>query len=308
MKIGLLFAGQGSQYVGMGKDIYEKYDSAKKVYDNVELDFDIKDLCFNGPSEKLNDTAYAQSSILVTSMAIASVLKENNIEASYVAGLSLGEYSALCYANAFSINDAAKVVRERGKIMANALPIGTTTMMAVLNTDIDIIKEVCNEVKGVCEIANYNCPGQIVITGEKNTLEEAKEKLLLRGARRVVELNVSGAFHSSLLESASLELKEVLEGIKINKPEIPVIYNISGKEEDMNIIDILTKQIKSSVYFMQSISYMLDNGVNTFIEIGPGSSLKNFVKKINSDVTIYSLDKVEDIEKLLEEIKQWKRK
>ena len=306
MKIGFLFAGQGSQHIGMGKDLYDNYEEAKNVFDNISLDYDVKDLCFNGPEEMLNDTAYAQSSMLTTSVAIAEVVKAQGIVPEYVAGLSLGEYSALCFAGAFDVNTAAHITRERGKIMANALPKGTSGMAAILNLDEQVIADVCAEVAkdyGVCQIANYNCPGQIVITGTSTAIEKACELLLEKGARRAIPLNVSGAFHSSLLETASKELHEVLKQSDISKPEIKVVYNISGKEESEDVTDILTKQIKSSVYFMQSIQYMIDQGVDTFIEIGPGSALKGFVRKISRDVKVYSVENTETLNKMLDEVR-----
>ena len=305
MKIGFLFAGQGSQYVGMGKDLYENYPEARRVYDDIKLDFDVKELCFNGPIEKLKDTEYAQSSILATSMAIVEVVKSYGIVPDYVAGLSLGEYSALCYAGAFDIDTALSITRERGKIMANALPKGTTSMAAVLGMDEKIVEEVCSEVSksyGVCELANYNCPGHIVITGENKAIEKAQEILLEKGAKRVMVIG-EGAFHSSLLNDASLKLSEVLKSKFITKPNVKVLYNVSGNEECSDLVDNLTKQIKSSVYFMQEVEYMIDKGVDTFIEIGPGSVLKGLVKRINGSVLVYSVDSVETIKTLIEEIK-----
>lgn len=306
MKIGFLFAGQGTQYVGMGKEFYDHYEEAKNVFDSVKLDYDLKELCFNGSQEKLNDTAYAQSSLLTTSLAIAHVIKAQGILPEYVAGLSLGEYSALCFAGAFDVKDAALITRERGKIMANALPRGTSGMAAVLNLDEQVILEVCKQVTkdiGVCQIANYNCPGQIVISGTTLAIEEASKLLLEKGARRIVPLNVSGAFHSSLLEDASKQLNKVLKQATITKPKMKVVYNISGKEEDADITEILTKQIKSSVYFMQSIKYMIDQGVDTFIEIGPGTTLKGFVRKISRDVKVYSVENCDTLQKMLDEVK-----
>lgn len=305
MKIGFLFAGQGSGYVGMGKDLYENYDEAKKIYDSINIGFDLKELCFEGPKEKLLDTEYAQSCILATSIAIAEVIKSYGIVPEYVAGLSLGEYSALCYANAFDFNTALEITKERGKIMANALLKGTTSMAAVIGLDENIIKSVCNDLNkdyGVCEIANYNSLDQIVITGENKAIKIAQEKLLEKGAKRVI-ITSDRAFHSSLLEEASVQLKEVLQSKEINKPVIKVVYNISGKEETGDLVDILTKQIKSSVYFRQQIEYMIKKGVNTFIEIGPGSVLTSLVKRINSDVKVYSVDSVESIKKMIEEVK-----
>lgn len=305
MKIGFIFAGQGAQYVGMGKEFYAQYEEARNVFDGVNVDFTLKNVCFEGPKDMLDDTAYAQCCILTTSMAIAEVIKAHGITPDYVAGLSLGEYSALCFAGAMNVNDAANIVRQRGKLMANALPKGTTSMAAVLNCDEAVILEVCNEVSniGVCQIANYNCPGQIVITGEKDAVAKASELLLEKGARRVVPLNVSGAFHSSLLEDASKQLHEVLSKYELKKPSIPVVYNISGKEEDAPLIDIMTKQIKNSVYFMQSIEYMIANGVEAFVEIGPGSSLSSFVRKVNREIPVYSVDSQESLEKMLGALK-----
>ncbi|RGD73012.1 ACP S-malonyltransferase [Anaerofustis stercorihominis] len=305
MKIGFLFAGQGTQSVGMGKELYDTYSEAKEVFDSVKLDYDVKELCFNGPKETLDDTAYSQSAILTTSMAIANVVKSKGIDPDYVCGLSLGEYSALCYAGAFSVNEAANIVRKRGQIMANALPKGTSKMVAVMNFDKDIIKEICEEVKseGVCEIANYNSPAQIVITGEVKAVDKACEILKEKGARRLIPLNVSGAFHSSLLENASMELNEVLGKYEINKPSIPVLYNVTGGEYDGDIKEILTKQIKSSVYFMQMVEYMIDKDVEAFVEIGPGKVLKGFVRKINKNIPVYSVEDNKSLEEMIGALK-----
>lgn len=281
MKTAFLFSGQGAQYPGMGKELYETYDAAKQVFDAVSLDFDVKKLCFEGPAEQLNDTQYAQACIFVTSMAAAAVLKEKGITPDVCAGLSLGEYSALCYGGSFDVATGAAIVRERGKLMANALPAGTSAMSAVMMLDKEAILEACHEVAeiGVCEIANYNCPGQIVITGEKDAVAAAGEKCLAKGARRVIPLQVSGAFHSSLLREAGKELAKVLSGYELKASSIPVYNNISGTIEQGSLIDILSKQISSSVYFEQTIMNMLEDGVTTFIEVGPGKAVSGFVKK-----------------------------
>lgn len=173
MKTAFLFSGQGAQYPGMGKDLYENYDSAKAVFDSIATDFDVKTLCFEGSKEQLDDTQYTQVAIFAHAMAAAAVLQENGIHADVTAGLSLGEYSALCYADCFSVQAGAEILRERGKLMANALPSGTSAMAAVLMLDKEAILNACEAVQdiGVCEIANYNCPGQIVITGEKAAVE-----------------------------------------------------------------------------------------------------------------------------------------
>ncbi len=300
MKIGFLFAGQGSQVVGMGKDIYDNYQIAKDIYSY--LDSNIKDVSFNGPKELLDETMYAQPSILASSLAIAKILERNNIIPSFVCGLSLGEYSALAFSNVFNINVAIKLVTKRGEIMQNALPKNETGMVAVLGMDSNIILEEIKKVNGVCEIANYNCPGQIVISGEIKALDEAINLLTLKGARKCIKLNVSGAFHSSLLEGASLKLKEELDKYELGDKTYEIVYNTYGEPSNIDIKTILTNQIKSSVKFEQSIRYMLDNGVDTFIEIGPGNTLAGFVKKINKEVNVYSAFNMESLNKVIGEL------
>ena len=304
MKIGFLFAGQGSQHPGMGKDFYEQYDAARRLYDSIDIDIPLKELCFNGTQEQLNDTAVAQPCILATSSAIAAVLSEKGIHADVAAGLSLGEYSALAYAGVFTPQEGAKLVRQRGKIMAAALPEGTSGMAAVLNTEESVIAEVCAEVKeiGVCEIANYNCPGQIVISGQKDAVAAASEKLKARGARRVIPLQVSGAFHTSLLNEASVQLREVLDTYAFGEEEIPVINNVSGKVETRDLREVLQEQICHSVHFTQSLQAMIDMGVELFIEIGPGHALSGFVRKTTKEVPVYHIDTTEDLEKVLKEV------
>ena len=304
MKIGFLFAGQGSQHPGMGKDFYEQYDAARRLYDSIDIDIPVKELCFNGTQEQLNDTAVAQPCILATSSAIAAVLSEKGIHADVAAGLSLGEYSALAYAGVFTPQEGAKLVRQRGKIMAAALPEGTSGMAAVLNTEESVIAEVCAEVKeiGVCEIANYKCPGQIVISGQKEAVAAASEKLKARGARRVIQLQVSGAFHTSLLNEASVQLREVLDTYAFGEEEIPVINNVSGKVETRDLREVLQEQICHSVHFTQSLQAMIDMGVELFIEIGPGHALSGFVRKTTKEVPVYHIDTTEDLEKVLKEV------
>ena len=304
MKIGFLFAGQGSQHPGMGKDFYEQYDAARRLYDSIDTDIPVKELCFNGTQEQLNDTAVAQPCILATSSAIAAVLSEKGIHADVAAGLSLGEYSALAYAGVFTPQEGAKLVRQRGKIMAAALPEGTSGMAAVLNTEESVIAEVCAEVKeiGVCEIANYNCPGQIVISGQKEAVAAASEKLKARGARRVIPLQVSGAFHTSLLNEASVQLREVLDTYAFGEEEIPVINNVSGKVETRDLREVLQEQICHSVHFTQLLQAMIDMGVELFIEIGPGHALSGFVRKTTKEVPVYHIDTTEDLEKVLKEV------
>lgn len=286
MKIAFCFAGQGAQYIGMGKDFYENLELVKKIYDAFP---EIKDLCFN-ENELLNQTAYAQKAMLLTSYAIANALKEKGIVPEFACGLSLGEYSALAFANAWKIEDAIEIISNRGRIMQNALPLGTTKMAAIIGLDRNTILETLKKVdNGVVEIANYNCPGQIVITGTNEAVDKACALLLEAKARRAIPLNVSGAFHSSLLNNASVELKEVLDRFVPAKPTYRIVYNVSGKEETRPLNDILKDQICHSVYFEDSVKYLLEQGVDTFVEIGPGKALTGFIRKISPTATIYNV-------------------
>ncbi len=296
MKIAFLFAGQGVQYVGMGKELYENSSTFKNVFDN--LDKELIDICFNGPSEVLNDTCNAQPLICATSIGIALTLKEKGITPSYSAGLSLGEYSALAFNDVLSVKDTLDIVKQRGNIMSKALPSGTTGMAAVINSDVETINSVINEI-GKLEIANYNSPKQIVITGDINSIDKSIEKFKELKVR-AIKLNVSGAFHSSYLNDASIKLNEVLNKYEFKKPSNPVVFNVSGKQEDENVIELLTKQIKSSVLFLQSIEYMINNGVDTFIEIGPGKTLSSFVGQTSKEVKVYTVESLESIEGLVD--------
>ncbi len=296
MKIGFCFAGQGSQFVGMGHDLYEAYEEVRKLYDAYP---EIRDLCFL-ENEQLNQTAYAQKAMLLTSYAIASILRKNGIEPEYANGLSLGEYSALAFAGVWSLEDAIKIVTERGRIMQEALPLNTTAMAAVIGLDRDtILSGIANH----CEIANYNCPGQIVITGTIQGVQIASEQLLKLGAKKVIPLNVSGAFHSSLLVPASKKLRKVLDQYEPKMPQYKIIYNVSGKEETRPINELLEEQICHSVYFEDSIRTMLKQGVDTFIEIGPGKALTGFIKRIDRSLKVYTVTDVESINQCLEGIK-----
>ena len=300
MKIAFLFAGQGAQAVGMGKDFYDNYPLAKVIYDNYP---EIKDLCFEGPAEKLNQTAYAQKAMLLTSYTIASILKSNGIEPEYACGLSLGEYSALAFANTWKLDEAIEIITSRGEIMQNALPLGTSKMAAVIGLDRNIILDTIKNVDGICEIANYNCPGQIVITGDNKGVDAAMPLLTAAGAKRVLPLNVSGAFHSSLLIPASKELRKTLDKFSPNKPIYKIIYNVSGKEEEKPLNDLLEAQICHSVYFEDSLKYLKEQGVDTFVEIGPGKTLAGLVRKTLTDVKCYSVVDVASLNQLLEELK-----
>lgn len=307
MTTAFLFAGQGSQIVGMAKDFYDHCPESRELMDSLTCDYDIKKLCFEGPQESLNDTAYAQSSIVAASLTILEAIKTKGIQGDVCAGLSLGKYSALCYAGAMDAQSAIDIVRQRGILMANALPAGTTGMSAVLGLSAEKIEEVCKEIQSkglVLEIANYNCPGQIVVTGQKEALEKAEALLMEKGARRVLPLTVSGAFHSSLLQDASLELEKVLQQSKLSLPKIPVYHNISGDKENVSstndLIEILKQQICHSVRFEQTIRNMIRDGVDTFVEIGPGKTLSGFVRKVDRSVKVYTINTVKDLEGMVE--------
>ena len=301
MKTAFLFSGQGAQYPGMGKDLYENYDSAKAGFDSIATDFDVKTLCFEGSKEQLDDTQYTQVAIFAHAMAAAAVLQENGIHADVTAGLSLGEYSALCYADCFSVQAGAEILRERGKLMANALPSGTSAMAAVLMLDKEAILNACEAVQdiGVCEIANYNCPGQIVITGEKAAVEACGKKCLEAGARRVIPLQVSGAFHSSLLQEAGKQLHQVLSAYELKTPRIPVLHNLTARIADRPLIDLLSEQISHSVLLEDTIRNMLADGVDTFIEVGPGKAVSGFVKTWAKGMDV-NIQHVEDAASLAE--------
>lgn len=295
-----IFPGQGSQYTGMGKDFYNTYDEAKAVYKlaSEASGLDIEELCFT-ENEKLNITEYTQIAMLATEVAILKVLESKGIRANVAAGLSLGEYGALAAADVMDLKDLFYIIRKRGIFMQEAYPTGGA-MVAVLGLDSDTIEDVCYKTQGIVSIANYNCPGQIVITGEESAVLAASETLSAAGAKRCVQLKVSGPFHSKLLEDAGKKLEEELFRIEIRKPSIPYISNIDALDvtEAEPIKTLLKNQISHSVCWQQTMEKMIADGVDTFIEIGPGKTLSGFLKKINKDVTCISIDKLEDLEKL----------
>lgn len=305
MKTAFIFAGQGTQYVGMGKSLYEASEDAAELFDN-SLGSALKEICFNGPEEALRDTANAQPCIVTCSIAAARELEKRGVKCDYAAGLSLGEYSALAYAKAMTVDDAIDIVKQRGIIMSEALPEGTSAMAAVIGASLDMIEDVICQAGGVLEIANYNSPKQIVITGEAESLDRAIVLFKDRNVR-CIKLNVSGAFHCSLLKEAGRKLRKVIDKYELHSPEIPVVFNASGKVEDSNLSEILERQIQSSVKFMQSIEYMIEEGVDTFIEIGPGKVLSGFIRQIDKNVRVFAVDGFDTIERTVELINEQDR-
>lgn len=300
-KIAFIFPGQGAQYCGMGQDFYEQTALGKEIYDTASglLGFSVPELCFE-KNDRLDITEYTQAAMVTTSIAMMRVLEaEKGVKPDVAAGLSLGEYCALAASGVMSDADAIRTVRERGILMQKAVPSGIGAMAAILSLDAFAIEEVLSGMEGV-QIANYNCPGQIVISGRKEKVEEASEKLLAAGAKRAILLNVSGPFHSEMLTGAGEKLFDFLEGVSISDPFIPYVSNVTAKyvTDGMLVKDLLKKQVSSSVRWQQSVETMLADGVDTFIEIGPGKTLAGFIKKIKRDVSVFNIEKLEDLDKV----------
>lgn len=304
MKTAWIFAGQGAQSVGMGKDFYDQYPTFRKMMDTPVLDFDLKQLCFEENS-LLNNTAYAQSCIFAVSAGMAQLLKEEGLVPEAVLGLSLGEYTAYWCADSFDFEAGLQLTRQRGMLMDRALPEGEGAMAAILMLDEAKIKQACHEASpyGIVEIANYNAPGQIVITGQTQAVLKTMEICLEKGARRTIRLQVSGAFHSSLLQDAAKQLEEVLNQTKIEGPRLPVVSNCTGRFEKEPVRSLLKRQLTSSVYFENSIRMLVEQGFTTFVEIGPGKTCSSFVKKISPEAQTYNVGNVETFKQVVAALK-----
>lgn len=299
-KTAFLFPGQGVQKCGMGKDFYENSSQAAKLFEKASdaLGLDMKALCFE-ENARLDQTEYTQAALVTTYLAMCRELESRGVKPDITAGLSLGEYAAIAVAGAMSDLDAIRLVRKRGMLMQNTVPAGEGAMCAILALDEKKIEEVLNEIPDVT-IANYNCPGQIVITGKTAAVEMAAALLKEAGARRTLMLNVSGPFHSPMLEPAGAALRQELEQVTFQKLQIPYVTNVNACEitDVSEIPELLVRQMYSPVRWMQSMEYMLKNGVDTFVEIGPGKTLEGFLKKINRNVQVHHVSCWEDLEQI----------
>ena len=305
-KIAFVFPGQGAQYVGMGKDFYETFLESREVFEvaSEASGLDLMALCFE-ENEKIHQTEYTQICMLTAEMAVLRAVEKTGLRSDVNAGLSLGEYGALVASGVMRLFDACKVVRQRGILMQEAVPTGGA-MAAVMAMDAAVIEEICEKTEGIVSIANYNCPGQIVISGETEQVKQAADKLKEAGARRAVMLNVSGPFHSSLLTGAGEKLQKVLDELTIGKPQIPYVANVNASyvTEQEEIEPLLVRQVSNSVRWQQSVEAMVEDGVEVFIEIGPGKTLAGFNKKIGKaigrELLTYNVATMEDIDKVVE--------
>ncbi|MBR5649012.1 ACP S-malonyltransferase [Pseudobutyrivibrio sp.] len=316
MKLGIVYAGQGSQKVGMGQDFYEKYDLFKETIDNATAtvktvtDMDVADLSFNGPEEKLSQTRYTQPAMVAFAIGVTKLLHERGIKADYTLGLSLGEYSALYESNAIDEEQVLNLIAKRGLYMTEASEGLEVKMAAVLGAERQTVLDACErvneELKGelTVQAANFNCPGQIVISGDAMAVDKASAYLKEAGAKRILPLKVSGPFHTKLMKPAGDKLKEEFKNVDFKEEKSKVIFNCLGRErkQDETIPALLEKQVQTSVYLEDSIRYMVDEGVDTIIEIGPGKAISKFIAKTVDDVKVYSIDTVEDFEATVKEL------
>jgi [acyl-carrier-protein] S-malonyltransferase len=309
-KTAFIFPGQGAQYIGMGKELYQNIGVCKSIFDiaDKELNFELSKLCFEGTESELNITENTQPAILTTSIAALMALREHGIKCDVTAGLSLGEYSALVCSGSMDFRDAVKLVKKRGRFMQEAVPVGIGTMAAILGLDANSVCEACSEARtsGIVEIANLNCPGQIVIAGEIAAVERALEIAKEKGAKRVMLLSVSAPFHTSMLRPAAEKLEMELRNVNIKAFTIPLMTNVNGDyvKSKEDIKDNLKVQVMSSVLWEAIIRNMIKDGVDTFVEIGPGKVLSGFVKKIDRKLTIINVEDMASLNKAVELLKK----
>ncbi len=300
-KIAFVFPGQGAQYVGMGKDFYETFLESREVFEvaSEASGLDLMALCFE-ENEKIHQTEYTQICMLTAEMAVLRAVEKTGLCSDVNAGLSLGEYGALVASKVMGLSDACKVVRQRGILMQEAVPTGGA-MAAVMAMDAAVIEEICEKTEGIVSIANYNCPGQIVITGEEGAVDAACEALKEAGAKRTIRLKVSGPFHSQMLSKAGEGLSKVLEDVELQSFTTPYVTNVTADyvRETEGIKELLCKQVSSSVRWQQSVERMIADGVDTFVEMGPGKTLSGFMRKISRDVKMYNIENMADYEKVM---------
>ena len=311
-KVAFVFPGQGSQKVGMGKDFYDNYACAKKVFEEADeaLGFSITKMCFEGPEEDLRLTKYTQPAILTCSVAALAVMLENGLICEAAGGHSLGEYSALVAAGVMSLQDAVVAVHRRGEFMQDAVPVGEGAMAAVMGLTPDEIVTVCRKVEAECgeevQAVNFNCPGQVVIAGATKAVDKAAESLKAAGAKRAIPLPVSAPFHSTLMKPAAERLKEVLDKIEFRDAKFPVFANVTAEPvaKSEEIRALLVKQAASPVKWEMSMHRMIKEGIDTFVEVGPGKVLTGFTKKIDRGMTALNVEDMASLEKTLAYFKE----
>jgi len=310
-RVAFVFPGQGSQEVGMGKAFYDEYPSVKESFQKADslLDVSLSEYMLEGPQETLTKTENAQPALLLSSSVITHLLKEEGIEPAMVAGHSLGEYSALVAAGSLSMEDALQLVQTRGKLMEEAVPSGEGAMAAVLGLDAETIDEVTSEIRDegeVVDVANYNCPGQIVISGTKAGVDQACERLKEKGAKRALPLNVSGPFHSRLMKPASEKFQQTLENVSVQDAEVPVFANVTAEpiQEQTRIFELLVEQLYSPVRFEETIKNMMDEGIDAFVEVGNGKVLSGLIRKVNRRMKTFTIQDPESLQQFLEWYKE----
>lgn len=305
-KLAFIFPGQGAQYVGMGKDFYEEFLVCRQIIEiAAEIsELDLEQICFE-ENEKIAITEYTQIAMIAVEAAILKVLEERGFYPDMTAGLSLGEYGAVLASGAMSLEDIFYTVRKRGIYMQEAVPKGGA-MAAVLGMEAELIEQICRGIQGIVSVANYNCPGQIVITGEEDAVAKASEKLKEAGAKRILPLQVSGPFHCEMLKGAGERLSEVLDKISLQEIKIPYVSNVTAQmvTEREQVKELLVSQVSSPVRWQQCVEIMIENGADTFVEIGPGRTLSGFMRKINRNVTVMNIQTVEDFLKVVEKLRE----
>ncbi|MGE7823029.1 ACP S-malonyltransferase [Paenibacillus sp. NPDC093718] len=304
-KTAFIFPGQGAQSVGMGKDAYDAVPAARDLFltADEQLGFPLSSIIFNGPDEDLKQTVNTQPALLATSMAYLEAIRGKGIEPDYVAGHSLGEYSALVCAGVLSFEEAVSIVRARGEYMEAAVPGGQGAMAAVLGADREALSELCKSITAeghVVELANMNCPGQIVISGSAQGVAAAAERVKEAGGKRAIPLEVSGPFHSTLMKEAANRLADKLEQAAFNTPSVPVVANVTARpvEDAAAIRGLLVEQVYSPVLWHDSVEWMIAQGVDTFVEIGPGSVLSGLIKKIDKSVKVINVNSLDSVSSL----------